>query len=109
MAKSYDKRYVKTEKGFVVRVEDSVDNAADSSASDDPPTSRFVSKNNSQVGDIRQSKKGPPPSYRMVVKSEKSEEFATYESVRVCLANLQARMKEDGVTRLRLEVEAFFV
>ena len=92
-ARSYDKRYIKTEKGFVVRMEDSTDTSN---------ASKFVSgKDKSRVGDVASKKS----TYRMVVKSEKTDEFATYESVRVCLANLLAKMKEDKVTSLRLVVD----
>ena len=80
-ARSYDKRYIKTEKGFVVRVEDARDTAGDAA--------KFVCKDKISVGEVV-SKKG---SYRLVVKSEKEEEFATYESVRLCLVCLRETMK----------------
>ena len=65
----------------MVRVEDARDTAGDAA--------KFVCKDKISVGEVV-SKKG---SYRLVVKSEKEEEFATYESVRLCLVCLRETMK----------------
>ena len=63
-------------------------------------------KDGSPVGEVITSSKGQKPGcYRLVVKSEKPEEFATYESVRICLANLAERMEQDGLKQLKLIVD----